>query len=336
MTTLKIGTRGSQLALWQARTVARLIADSGGPACELEIIRTAGDERPGPPDPPTPPQAVIAADTAPAAGSGAAPGSLPANVKATFVKEIEDALLDGRVDLAVHSSKDLAAAFPEGLALGATLPREDARDALLLPHGEQVTTLEQLLARTKTPCRIGTSSVRRSAQLGTLFPGATFVPLRGNVDTRLRKLDAGECDLTVLACAGLKRLGLAQRISLAVPVGACIPAPGQGIVAVQIRSDRDDVAAVVRRVSDAAAFDALTAERAIVRALGGGCQMPLGAYATTVEDRMSIMAIVIAPGGDEIVRDEIHGKRADAAQLGESLAAGLLDRGAAAILAKLR
>ena len=312
MTALRIGTRGSQLALWQARTVAERIQESGGPDCELVIIRTAGDERPGPPDPPSQGKAV--------------------NIKATFVKEIEDALLEGRVDVAVHSSKDLAAVFPDGLVVGGTLRREDARDALLLPNGEQVTSLEQLLARTASPCRVGTSSVRRAAQLGAMFPGARFAPLRGNVDTRLRKLDAGECDVTVLACAGLKRLGLAHRISFALPVTACVPAPGQGIVTIQIREDRPEIAATVRAISDADAFDALTAERAIVRALGGGCHMPLGAYATITDDHVSVIAALFSPNGTLVIRDEAHGSRHQAHAIGEALAQSLLKRGAADLL----
>jgi hydroxymethylbilane synthase len=311
--TLTIGTRGSQLALWQARTVARLIAESGGPTCELAIIRTAGDERPGPPEPP--------ADT-PAA----------VNVKATFVKEIEDALLDRRVDIAVHSSKDLAAVFPHGLIIGATLAREDPRDALLLPNAETVESVDALRSRLGERPVIGTSSVRRAAQLRALFPSATFKAIRGNVDTRLRKLDAGECDAGVLASAGLKRLGLAHRISLALPVEVCVPAPGQGIVAAQIREDDAEVARIVDTISDRAALDALRAERAIVRALGGGCQMPLGAYATITSTDLAVRAVVIAADGTRVIRDQAHGRRADAVTIGQALARSLLDRGAGDIL----
>jgi hydroxymethylbilane synthase len=316
VTPLRIGTRGSQLALWQANTVARRISERGGPPCELVIIRTAGDERPSqPPD---------------------APGEPPAsfNVKATFVKEIEDALLDGRVDLAVHSSKDLSAVFPEGLIVGATLPREDPRDAILLPHGVAVDTVERLRDRLGPAPRFGTSSVRRAAQLTALFPAATFAPIRGNVDTRLRKLDAGECDAGVLACAGLKRLGLAARISLALPLDACVPAPGQGIVTIQVREDQSDARAAVLRINDEDACDALTAERAIVRELGGGCQMPLGAHARIDADALAIRAVVIAADGRRIVRATASGARKQADALGARVAASLLRDGAGDILGR--
>ncbi len=304
--TLKIGTRGSQLALWQARTVARLIAESGGPECELVVIRTAGDEPPN------------------------APGTT--SVKATFVKEIEDALAAGQVDLAVHSSKDLAAVFPPGLIIGAALAREDPRDAVLLSFAELVADVDVLLQRLGSEPRIGTSSVRRVAQLRRIFPRASFVPLRGNVDTRLRKLDAGECDAAVLASAGLKRLGFANRISLALPFDVSIPAPGQGIVTVQVRDDQPEVLRAVSAINNPAALDALTAERAIVRALGGGCQMPLGAHAEIQGSELLINAIVIAADGAQLIRDQLRGPRSEADALGRSLAEALLERGAAEIL----
>jgi hydroxymethylbilane synthase len=312
VTPLRIGTRGSQLALWQANTVARLIADRTRTICELVIIRTSGDEQTGsgPPDPP----------------------AAPINVKATFVKEIEDALLERRIDVAVHSGKDLAAEFPEGLVISAVLAREDPRDAVLLPHGASALDIDAVTRRLGAKPRIGTSSVRRAAQLGALFPGAEFVPLRGNVDTRLRKLDAGECDAAVLACAGLKRLGLSTRISLALPLDVMVPAPGQGIVSIQTRGDRPDIATLLRVVNDNDAMDALVAERAIVRALGGGCQMPLGAYAEISGDDLALTAVVTAPDGSRVIRDHAHGHREDAASIGASLANALLKHGAREII----
>lgn len=333
MTKLRIGTRGSQLALWQANTVARLITERGGPPCELVIIRTSGDEKPG--GPPNSPVSGTSAGVS-ASGSrdsGTSKASAVPSQKATFVKEIEDALLAGEVDLAVHSSKDLSAFFPEGLIIGATLPREDARDAVLLPHGDAVSSVDLLKSRLGPAPRIGTSSIRRSAQLRTLFPGATFVPIRGNVDTRLRKLDAGDCDVGVLACAGLKRLGLAARISLALPLDVCIPAPGQGIVTVQVREDQPSVRTAVAAINDARAFDALTAERTIVRALGAGCQMPLGAHAVVDDDQLSVTAIVVSPDASRVVRAHARGPRADAARIGAEAADRLLSGGAADILA---
>lgn len=322
MTPLRIGTRGSQLALWQANTVARLITERGGPTCALVIIRTAGDEKPShPPDPPGAEASIP--------GTVGTPGT---STKATFVKEIEDALLDGRVDLAVHSSKDLSAVFPDRLTIGATLPREDPRDAILLPRGEQADSVDALKARLGARPRFGTSSVRRVAQLTTLFPGASFAAMRGNVDTRLRKLDAGECDAGVLASAGLKRLGLAARISLALPLDVCIPAPGQGIVTIQVREDEPAVTSAVAAINDADAFDALTAERAIVRALGGGCQMPLGAHAQVEGNDLFVTAIVIAPDASRAVHAEGGGHRSHAADVGARIAESLMSRGAAEIL----
>jgi hydroxymethylbilane synthase len=341
VTTLRIGTRGSQLALWQATTVARLLAERGGVHCELVIIRTSGDEKPS--QPPDAPRAeareapstsgtLSTSGTPSTSGTSGTAGPSAVSAKATFVKEIEDALLEGRVDLAVHSSKDLSAIFPDGLAIGGTLPREDARDAVLLPHGESVDSIETLRVRLRARPRFGTSSVRRVAQLTTLFPEASFAAIRGNVETRLRKLDAGECDAGVLASAGLKRLGLAARISLALPLDVCIPAPGQGIVAMQIREDQPAVKAAVMAINDDDAFDALTAERAIVRALGGGCQMPLGAHARVQRDALSVSAIVIAPDGSRVVREQQRGRRGDGDSIGRSIADALLKQGAAEIL----
>ena len=222
--------------------------------------------------------------------------------KRLFVKEIEDALLRGEIDLAVHSSKDMPAILPEGLTIAAVLPREDPLDAIVLPvraaeavrlkadttyqrTGDDRTgsatasdvvsgfsrTLDDLVRELGQSPAIGTGSVRRIAQLTRLFPGARFTPIRGNLDTRLRKLDEGEHDALVLAAAGLRRLGFASRISIALPADACIPAPGQGIVAVEIREGDDPVRSVIEQINDAAAGAALTAERALVEALGGGC-----------------------------------------------------------------
>jgi hydroxymethylbilane synthase len=309
--TLRIGTRGSELALWQARSVARILKERAGQTCELVTIRTTGDE---PPDPPI------------------TLGTSGTSVKGTFVKEIEDALCEGRIDLAVHSSKDLSAVLPEGLVIAATLPREDPRDALVLPASEQVDDLDVARRRLGDGPRIGTSSVRRAAQLASLFSSASFIPLRGNVGTRLRKLDEGSCDAIVLAAAGLKRLDRADRISLALPADACIPAPGQGIVSIEIQRDRRDLAHLLQNISDDRAMDSLIAERAIVAALGGGCQMPLGALAEVDGSAMTVRAVVVTQDGTRAVRCETSGRRDDAKALGESLAKTLLDCGAAEIL----
>jgi hydroxymethylbilane synthase len=314
---MRIGTRGSKLALWQARTVARLIEESGGPECEIVVIRTSGDERSGPPDAPAP-------DVSSPAG---------VNVKRSFVKEIEEALLDHRVDLAVHSSKDLPGDLPDGLVIAAALERADPRDALLLPSGSQIGGFDALKNALGASPRIGTSSVRRVAQLRAVFPDATFTALRGNVDTRLRKLDAGECDAIMLAAAGLERLGFHDRISALVPVDICLPAPGQGIVAVEIAERAEaGVHEAMRRISDADAETALLAERAVVKALGGGCEMPLGALAEVDGQDLTIRGLVASLDGRTIIRGVVHGRRGGATSAGEKLAAQLLAKGAGDLL----
>src|SRR5947207_10341942 len=231
---LRLGTRGSQLALWQANTVAARIAAAGGPPCRIVVIRTTGDRL----------------HDAPLSEIGG---------KRLFVKEIEDALLRDEIDLAVHSSKDMPAVLPDGLAIAAVLPREDPLDAVVLPvishqpaisHQPSAMTIDGLVARLGQSPSIGTGSVRRIAQLTRLFPGARFAPIRGNLDTRLRKLDQGAHDALVLAAAGLRRLGFASRISYRLPATACVPAPGQGIVAVEVRRDDTAVRAVVERIND--------------------------------------------------------------------------------------
>lgn len=310
---MKIGTRGSALALWQARTVARLIRETGGPECEIVVIRTAGDEK----------------STLGTSGTLGTLGTL--NVKRSFVKEIEDALLDGRVDVAVHSAKDLPGELPEGLVIAATLEREDPRDALLL--AADVNGFEAVTAHLGAHPRVGTSSVRRTAELRSVFPHATFVPIRGNVDTRLRKLDAGECDVLVLAAAGVKRLGLEQRLSALIPVDICLPAPGQGIVAVEIAEGADpQVRAAVKRIADADSETALTAERAVVRALGGGCQMPLGALTVIDGQAITVHGLVASLDGQTVLRAMARGHRGGAAATGEKLAAQLIARGATEFL----
>jgi hydroxymethylbilane synthase len=307
---MRIGTRGSALALWQARTVARLIQESGGPECEIVVIRTSGDEGQTPPDPP----------------SGQ-------NVKRAFVKEIEDALLHARVDIAVHSAKDLPGELPAGLLVAAALEREDPRDALLLPVDATARGFDAVKRSLGREPRIGTSSVRRAAELRGVFPTATFLPIRGNVDTRLRKLDAGECDALVLAVAGVKRLGLEQRVSAELPIEICLPAPGQGIVAIEIAdSAAADVRAAAKCISDADAEAALLAERAVVQALGGGCQMPLGALARLDEHALSIDGVVASLDGRTIIRASASGHRGGAAAVGEKLARQLLAKGAAELL----
>jgi hydroxymethylbilane synthase len=334
MPRLRIGTRGSQLALWQARTVAAGL-ERAGARCELVVIKTSGDRL----------------QQAPLSEVGG---------KRLFVKEIEDALLRGDVDLAVHSAKDMPAILPEGLAIGAVLPREDPRDAIVLPvaagggpASESVASgfsrksgasrdpsgvasgFSRKLGLGPSP-RLGTGSVRRIAQLRRLIGDAAFHPIRGNLDTRLRKLDDGDFDALVLACAGLTRLGFGARISTAVEIADCTPAPGQGIVAIETRTDDEATRRAVQAVNDPAAADALEAERALVAALGGGCQLPLGAVALDADADLHLHAVVISLEGARLVRRDARGPRTAAAALGRRVAEALMEGGASAILDEVR
>lgn len=298
--TLRIGTRGSALALWQANAVAALLARHGRKT-ELVRIRTTGDR-------------IQDRPLSEAGGKG------------LFVKEIEDELLAGRIDVAVHSAKDMSVAIPAGLVIAAVLPREDPRDALVVRNGHTLPS--------STPA-IGTGSVRRSAQLAGRFPHARFLPVRGNVDTRLRKLDAGEFDALILAAAGLTRLGYAGRVSEAIPIEDCIPAPGQGIIAVEAYAD---VAGdpVWRAIDDEATAAAFHAERAVVEALGGGCHLPLGAIALHDGGDLIVHGIVTSPDGTRRVRRSVRGDGREPVAAGRRLAAELADAGAIDILNSLR
>ena len=322
---LRIGTRGSQLALWQARTVAARIVATGGPPCTIVTIKTSGDRL----------------QEAPLSEIGG---------KRLFVKEIEDALLSGEVDLAVHSSKDMSAVLPEGLQIAAVLPRENPLDAIVLPartdgssvgHPPSATptlsTIADLVAELGQSPVVGTGSVRRIAQLTRLMPGARFMPIRGNLDTRLRKLVSGDYDVLVLAAAGLLRLGFGSRISMTIPAIACVPAPGQGIVAIEIRDGNEELRRVVAAIDDRAAAASLSAERSLVAALGGGCQTPIGALASAIDDDLlELMAVVVAPDGSRAVRAEARGPADHAAELGQRVAAQLVQDGAEDILAEIR
>jgi hydroxymethylbilane synthase len=300
--TLRLGSRGSQLALFQARLVAERVHSAGGPACEIVVIKTSGDRL----------------QEAPLSDIGG---------KRLFVKEIEDALISREVDLAVHSSKDLPAVLPDGLEVGAVLEREDPRDALVLPINPEST------AQGPESPRIGTGSVRRIAQLRQRFPTAEFLNVRGNLDTRLRKLDAGDYDLLVLAAAGLRRLGFGARISVSLSIEECVPAPGQGIIAIEIRADDSEAREAVARVNNEEAWSALAAERALVTALGGGCQMPLGGIAVAADGHaIELHAVVASLDGARIIRYKKIGARRDAATLGRAVAEELLKRGAADVL----
>ena len=306
--TLRIGTRGSELALYQARAVAARLAAQTGIATEIAVIRTSGDRL----------------AEAPLSEIGG---------KRLFVKEIEDALLGHEVDLAVHSSKDMPVVLPDGLTIAGVLAREDPRDALVLPAGRAPLSVEQARHAFGTDARIGTSSIRRIAQLTTLWPGARFVPVRGNLNTRLRKLDGGEYDALILAAAGLRRLEFSHRLSGLLPLDACVPAPGQGIIAVEVREDDDATRRLVAAIDDGPARAALAAERAVIGRLGGGCQMPIGACAVHDGDDLTMRAIVVAPDGTRAARAAARGPASDPEALGVSIAELLLADGAGDILA---
>jgi hydroxymethylbilane synthase len=296
---LTIASRGSQLALWQARWIeARLI--ELGHECQIEIIKTTGDKF----------------AEASLAQLGAATGG-----KGLFTKEIEEALLDGRAHLAVHSLKDLPTTLPEGLALAAIPVREDPRDAVV---GKK-------LAELNPGDVIGTSSLRRAAQLRRLHPNLRIESIRGNLDTRLRKLDEGQYSSIVLASAGLRRLGWENRIAEVLPPDVMCPAVGQGALAVETCTTgpgRDACAAL----DHAATRAAVTAERAFLRSLGGGCQVPIGAHAEVDGETLRIRGLVIAADGSQVVTGDRSGPSHSAEELGASLGADVLSRGAQALL----
>ena len=309
---LRIGTRGSELALFQANAVSALLGQRSDARCEIVVIKTSGDR-------------LAEASLSQIGG------------KRLFVKEIEEALLARQIDLAVHSSKDMPAVLPEELAIGAVLAREDPRDAVVLPDGApRPADLEDLVRALGREPRIGTSSVRRAAQLTRVFPGARFPPVRGNLGTRLRKLDTGEYDALVLASAGLRRLGRGARISAPLPVEACVPAPGQGIIAIEIRAGDDRVRAPVARIDDREAALASRAERAVVARLGGGCQMPIGAYAEVTNGSMKVTAVVVSPDGARAAHAVAAGPIEQADAIGIDVAEQLLAEGADEILADVQ
>ncbi len=316
--TLRIGTRGSQLALWQANTVKSLLAKHGHEA-ELVIIKTTGD--------------TLSEQNLSEAGG-----------KRLFVKEIEEAMLRREVDLAVHSAKDMPAEQATGLDLAAVLPRENPRDALVLPAGHAAHGLDfrEAIGRLGAIPVIGTSSIRRIAQLRAVLPEARFEPVRGNVDTRLRKLDGtggnrGEYDALILAAAGLRRLGLGDRVSALVPIEVCIPAPGQGAIAIEIRADDDRTRRAVAALNDEDTATALEAERTLVARLGGGCQLPLGGIALpTADGQLELSAIVISADGSKVLRRGATGEMTVPCAIGGRVAKMLLDDGAAAILDEVR
>jgi hydroxymethylbilane synthase len=297
MAALRIGSRGSQLALWQANHIAALLRENGHHV-ELEIIRTTGDK---------------ITDVALA----------KVGTKGMFTKEIEEALAEGRVDLAVHSLKDLPTEVPPGFELAAITRREDPRDVLLALAHHSLTHLPQ-------GARVGTSSLRRQAQLRALRPDLELLPLRGNVDTRLRKLESGEFDAIILAAAGLRRLGRTELVREVIPAETMCPAAGQGALGIEIREGDAATRQSLVFLDDAAARTATTCERALLRHLGGGCQVPIGAFAEVRGEQIFLTAVVAHPDGSPVLRESQSG--ASPEKLGAAVASALLARGAETIL----
>ncbi len=301
LTHLVIGSRGSPLALWQAGWARTMLLNAiPGLEVRIDVIRTRADREPD----------------EPVARMGG---------KRVFTREIEEALLDGRVDLAVHSLKDMPTRLPGGLRLAATTRRWDVRDALVSCAGHN---LENLPDGTV----VGTGSLRRQAQLRHIRPDLNVEEIRGNVDTRMRKLDAGEVEAVVLAAAGLRRLGLAGRVSEFLPAERFLPAPGQGALGIEIRQDDDRVAQAVRCLHDRCTHSAVSAERAMLDDLEGGCQMPVGAWARLDEGGLIADGMVAVPDGGRVVRARTTGDPDASTDVGRRLSELLIERGAREIL----
>lgn len=302
---LRIATRASPLALWQAEHVAaRLEASHPHIKVSMVTMKTRGDK-------------LLDAPLAKVGGKG------------LFVKELERGLLDGRADLAVHSLKDVPVDFPDGLELALVMEREDPRDAFVSNRYE---SLSEMPADTL----VGTSSLRRQTQIRERYPELRVDWLRGNVNTRLAKLDAGEFDAIILAAAGLQRLGFAERIKMAIEPEECLPAIGQGVLGIEIRSDDHQLRELIAPLAHAETALRISAERALNQTLNGGCQVPIAGYAVLEQDQLYLRGLVGEPDGSKILRAEVRGRCSEAHDLGVELAHQLLAQGADHILARLR
>ncbi|HET9181462.1 MAG TPA: hydroxymethylbilane synthase [Candidatus Angelobacter sp.] len=297
MATLRIGSRGSQLALWQANHVAGLLRNQGH-SVEMEIIKTTGDK-------------IL--DVALA----------KVGTKGMFTKEIEEALAERRIDLAVHSMKDVPTELQPQFTVAAVMKREDPRDAFVSVKYARLQDLPR-------GAKVGTSSLRRQCQLKAIRPDLEVFPLRGNVDTRLRKLESGEYDAIILAAAGVKRLGLDKHVRSRIEPEIMCPAVGQGALAIEARSGDNEVLKHLNFLNHAETRSAIACERAVLGSLGGGCQVPIGAFAEERNGVFHLRAMVGRPDGSEILREIAEGK--DSEQLGRETAQKLLKRGAEKIL----
>jgi hydroxymethylbilane synthase len=297
VTRLRIGTRGSQLALWQANHIRGLL-EQRGHQVEIEIIKTTGDKI----------TEVALAQV---------------GTKGMFIKEIEDALAAGEIDLAVHSLKDLPTELTEEFEIAAIPTREDPHDVFCSHQYKSISELP-------SAARVGTSSLRRQAQLRALRHDLEIQPLRGNVDTRLRKLESGEYDAIILAAAGLNRLGKRELIQQVLPAEMMCPAAGQGALAVEIRRGNSEVRRHVSFLDDSGSRGTTACERALLNKLGGGCQVPIGALAELRPERLHLQAVVARPDGTQVLRETRDGS--DPAELGSCVGEALLRRGGEAIL----
>jgi hydroxymethylbilane synthase len=297
MAHLRIGSRGSQLALWQANHISALLRERGHQV-EIEIIKTTGDK---------------ITDVALA----------KVGTKGMFTKEIEEALAAGRVDLAVHSLKDLPTEIPPDFEIAAITQRENPRDVLVSKKHASIKELPQR-------ARVGTSSLRRQAQLKALRPDLEIYPLRGNVDTRLRKLEAGDYEAIILAAAGVNRLGLTALVKQVIPAEIMCPAAGQGALGIEIRKGDEAIRQHLSFLDDSAARQTTTAERALLNKLGGGCQVPIGAFAELRAKEIHLEGVVAHPDGSLVLRESRDGN--DPELLGNEVGESLLSRGGDAIL----
>ena len=294
-----IGSRGSALARWQAEWVKERL-ESPSAEVEIKIIRTAGDHF----------------ESIPLTQSGA---------KGIFIKEIEDALLAGEIDLAVHSLKDLPTEQPRGLIIAAVPAREDARDVLVSRHGAK-------LADLPSGAIVGTGSLRRQSQLKWVRRDLNVTAVRGNVDTRLKKLERGDFDALLLAAAGLRRLGLAVRVTETLSPEIMCPAVGQGALAIEARGDNPSILRIVKSLDDFATHQAVRAERALLLHLGGGCQLPIAAHATIDAGSLHLLGVVASPDGARLIKTEGTGPTAEPEALGARIAVDLAKQGAKALL----
>ncbi len=302
---LVLGSRGSQLALWQANHIKDTLERELSVEVRLEVIKTTGDK----------------ITDVPLAAMG--------GTKALFTKEIEEAMLAGKVDLAVHSMKDMPTLLPAGLTIGAVPRREDPRDALLTRNGKGFSALPQ-------GAKIGTSSLRREVQLKRQRKDLEIVMLRGNIDTRLRKLDEGQYDAIILAAAGLKRLGWAERITELLDTDIMLPAVGQGALAIETRADDKELLEALGCLRHPDSEAATRAERAFLAKMEGGCQVPMAAHAVVNDGDLHMRAVVVSLDGERSIKNTISGPASDAEILGTEIADDLLKKGAAEIMAEIQ